>query len=98
MDEAVRRIGDFYRVYHSIRYVGDLTVFRLNRAVSGNTLEQANLRFRDILTGDITPSAPTEEETRKNEFLQLPRLVMRFNRRDYGRLLELIRFINTDGV
>ena len=95
--EAVKIIEDFYRVYHSIRYVSGLTVFRLNRAVSEKTLRLVNREFGDILTGGgIVPSGPTEEELHKKEFLQLPRLVMNFNRRDYGRLLELIRAINSD--
>jgi uncharacterized protein (TIGR00730 family) len=97
VDEAVKHIEDFYKVYHSIRYVGDLTVFRLTRAVSGETLRCANREFKDILTdGEIIPAGPNEEEIEKGEFPDLPRLVMKFNRRDYGRLLELIALINSD--
>lgn len=97
VDEAVQYIEDFYKVYHSIRYVGDLTVFRLTRAVSGETLRRANQEFKDILTdGEIAPAGPNEEEIEKSEFPDLPRLVMKFNRHDYGRLLELIALINSD--
>jgi len=91
-DEAVRLIEEFYAVYHSIRYVRELTVIRLNRPLSDATLRKINQEFKDILSeGEIIPAPPTEDEVQKGEYLDLPRLVMRFNRRDYGRLLELIR-------
>jgi hypothetical protein len=98
-DEGVRLIEQFYRVYHSIRYVRELTVFRLNRAVSNETLRLVNKEFRDILTdGEIVPSGPIQEEIEKGEFPDLPRLVMKFNRHDYGRLVDLIDHINNDGL
>jgi hypothetical protein len=90
-DDAVRLIEDFYRVYHSIRYVGDLTVVRLNRPLSARKLRLINQEFKDILiNGDIRAAGPTDEEVQRMELLDLPRLVMNFNRRSYGRLLELI--------
>lgn len=96
-DEAVRLIEEFYAVYHSIRYVRELTVLRLNRPLSDSTLRKINQEFKDIIIdGEIAPAPPTEDEVQKGEYPDLPRLVMRFNRRDYGRLLELIRAINRD--
>jgi uncharacterized protein (TIGR00730 family) len=97
VDDAVARIDRFYTVYHSIRYVADLTVFRLNRAISDHTLNRVNREFKDIVTaGAISQSGPTDEEMQRGEFPDLPRLVMKFNRRSYGRLLELIDTINGD--
>jgi hypothetical protein len=91
VDDAVRLIGDFYRVYHSIRYVGDLTVIRLNKALPARKISLLNREFKDILTGgEIREGGPAEEEIQKKEFLDLPRLIMNFNRRSFGRLLELI--------
>ena len=97
VDGAVKYVEDFYRIYHSIRYVADLTVFRLNRSLSGKKLKFINQKFKDILTdGAITPASPAREEIQKVEYLDLPRIAMKFNRRDYGRLFELIRVINKD--
>ncbi|MCM8761553.1 MAG: TIGR00730 family Rossman fold protein [Candidatus Omnitrophica bacterium] len=97
VDEAVRYIQDFYRVYHSIRYIGNLTVLRLNRELSPGKIADLNRRFSDILTGgEIRPSQALNAEVSKGEFVGLPRLVMKFNRRDYGRLYELISSINGD--
>jgi hypothetical protein len=41
-------------------------------------------------------SPPAEKEVQEAEFLDLPRLAMNFNMRDYGRLCEMIRVINKD--
>ena len=96
-DQAIRCIEDFYRVYHSIRYVLGLAVIRLNRKISEKTLKLINQEFKDILTsGQIKVSPPTPKEIQEKEFLDLPRLVMNFNLRDYGRLCEMIQVINKD--
>jgi hypothetical protein len=97
VDGAIKYIEDFYRVYHSIRYVSGLTVIRLNKEISRKTLKLINQKFKDILTsGEIKISPPTNKEIQEGEYLNLPRLVMNFNMRDYGRLCEMIRVINRD--
>lgn len=95
VDEAVGYIDGFYRVYHSIRYVNGLTVMRLNRPLPDATIADLNREYKDILTkGEIAASLPTAKELEEGEFIDLPRLAMHFNMRDYGRLLEMIRAIN----
>jgi len=97
VDSAIKYIEDFYRVYHSIRYVAGLAVLRLNREVSAKTLRLLNKEFKDILiSGEIRVSSPTVKEIQEGEFLNLPRLAMNFNMRNYGRLCEMIRLINKD--
>lgn len=96
-DQAVKYIDNFYRVYHSIRYVSGLAVLRLNRKISEKTLRLINKKFKDILiSGEIKVAPPTEKEVQEKEFLDLPRLVMNFNMRDYGRLCEMIHVINKE--
>lgn len=98
VDEAVKYIESFYNVYHSIRYIAGLTVIRLNKEISKNTLKLINQKFKDILiSGDIRFSSPTRKEIHKKEWLDLPRLAMRFNMRDYSRLYEMIHVLNQDG-
>jgi len=95
VDEAIKFIEDFYRIYHSIRYSTGLTILRLNKKPSQKTLNLINQKFKGILTsGRIRFSPPTKEEVQKREYLNLPRLAMNFNLRDYGRLCEMIRMIN----
>jgi len=97
VDAAVKYIENFYKVYHSIRYVSGMAVLRLNREISGKTLKLLNKQFKDILiSGQIMVSSPTVKEIQEGEFLNLPRLALNFNMRNYGRLCEMIRMINQD--
>ncbi len=96
VEKAIDEILQFYKVYHSIRYVGDRTVVRLNSLLSSENIKELNKRYSGILrSGEIilTETLPAEQE--REEFLDLPRLVMDFNRRDYGKLYEMLRFLNT---
>jgi len=97
VDQAVGYIDEFYKVYHSIRYAGDKTILRLNREISSKTLKLINREFKDILVqGKIEVSPPAEDEAKESEHLDLPRLSMKFNLRDFSRLCEMIRAINKD--
>jgi len=97
VDEAIKYIENFYRVYHSIRYVSGLTAIRLNKEISAETLKFLNKEFKDILTsGEIRPAPPTDKEIQAGEHLNLPRIAMNFNMRHYGRLCEMIHIINRD--
>jgi uncharacterized protein (TIGR00730 family) len=98
VDDAVGYIENFYRVYHSIRYVSGSTIIRLKKKIPVETLKRINKEFKDILTeGEIRISPAAPEELQRGEFLDLPRLALNFNRHDYGRLFELIRAINRGG-
>jgi hypothetical protein len=59
-------------------------------------IEKLKERFRDIVAtaGDIVLSGPLPEEKDEPEISHLPRLVVDFNRRDFGRLRILIDAIN----
>lgn len=97
VDEAIAYIEDFYRVYHSIRYVSGLTVMRLNKNISDNALAFINEYFKDILTcGQICRCPPAKKEIQHNEYPDLPRIGMSFNMCNYGRLCEMIHVINQD--
>jgi uncharacterized protein (TIGR00730 family) len=92
-DEAVRAILDFYRVYHSQRYVGDSLVVRLRRPVAAGVLADLSGRFADILDGPAEQTAgPLKAEN--GELAGLPRLILPFNRASFARLHQLIDFVN----
>jgi hypothetical protein len=98
VDEAVRELLGFFRVYHSMRFVKDRLVFRLTRHPSPELLEQLNERFRDILVdGQFETSVALREEREEPQLIALPRLVFHFNRRNLGRLRQLIDYINACG-
>ena len=96
---AAREILDFYRVYHSMRYVRHNLVLRLLQAPSPELLEQINAHFADILAaGKFTAGGPLPEEKDEPELAILPRLIFRFNRRSLGRLRQLIDALNRGSV
>lgn len=96
VDIAVKRINHFYRRYHSMRYIGDKLVFRLQSTISPADIAQLNKDFADILVydGKIDLSSPLREEADEPELNHLKRLVVDFNRKDFGRLRHLIDHIN----
>jgi uncharacterized protein (TIGR00730 family) len=95
-DEAVERINRFYRRYHSLRYVGGRLVLRLTSEVSPEAVRDLEDRFRDVLTpqGGLCLSGPLPEEAEETDIVHLPRLVVDFNRLDFGRLCDLIDALN----
>jgi hypothetical protein len=95
LDVALAEVTGFYRNYHSSRYVGDRLVIRLQRAPTGEELDRLNREFRDILVdGVLTLSPALPEEGNDHDLAGLPRLVLHFNRRDVGRLRQLIDALN----
>jgi uncharacterized protein (TIGR00730 family) len=95
VEEAVDEILGFYRVYHSMRYVRNKLVFRLQQRPAQKLLDEIDDRFRGILLeGRFTVSDPLPEEGDETALAGLPRLVFSFNRRDFGRLRQLIDYIN----
>jgi uncharacterized protein (TIGR00730 family) len=94
-DEAVKIITRFYRNFHSTRFVKDLFVIRLKHAPSPSAIEAMNEDFADIINGEpIKIIPPTPEELEDTTHLDLPRIAFGFNRRDYGRLRQLIDVLN----
>jgi uncharacterized protein (TIGR00730 family) len=94
-DEAVRIITRFYRNFQSSRFVKDLLVIRLKNAPSETALRALNEDFADIINGTpIKVIKPTPEEVEDNDHLDLARIALGFNRRDSGRLRQLIDVLN----
>ena len=94
-DEAVKIIARFYRNFHSTRFVKDLLVVRLKNTPNESALAAMNEDFADIVVeGKIQSVKPTPEEVEHNEHLELKRIAFNFNRRDYGRLRQLIDVLN----
>lgn len=94
-DEAVKIVTRFYRNFHSSRFVRDSLVIRLNHLPSPTAIEAMNEDFADIIVGEPIKSVePLPEEVEDGNHLELPRIAFGFNRRDYGRLRELIDVLN----
>ncbi len=96
VDAAVERIDHFYSRYHSMRYVNGQLVIRLTSAPGPQMIQSLKERFHNILVplGTIVRSGPLPAEADEPELALLPRLLLDFNRRDFGRLRSLIDVIN----
>lgn len=98
LDIACQTIKNFYRVYHSSRYVGKLFVMRLKLKLSDVAIAQLNQEFADILSqGEIKQCNALAEEQQDLAIIDLPRLVFYFNQKSLGRLYQLINKINCFG-
>ncbi len=96
-DEAIRVIEEFYRNYHSLRFVNGTLVIRLNKQLHREAIELLETEFPDLRRAgtEIMLSGPLPEEADEPDLLQLPRITLQFNRLHYGLLMAFIRRINT---
>ncbi len=97
VDEAVREIRDFYSVYHSMRFVNNQLVLRLKTTPPPDLIEKISDTFKDIVTrGTFQLSNALEEERNEPHLCDLPRLTFEFDRKQQGRLRQLINTINSE--
>jgi hypothetical protein len=96
VDEGIDKIRSFYIRYHSLRYVGERLVLRLTSRIGEEALQELRDGYADLLVpgGEIMPSGPLPEERDEPDIAGFPRIVVDFNRRDFGRLRKLIDAIN----
>jgi uncharacterized protein (TIGR00730 family) len=95
IDDAVEEIDAFYRVYHSARTIRNRLVVRTRFPISDFDIDTLSSEFADILRGKpIVRREPYEEEHDEPAILSLPRLVLHFDMKRYGRLRQLINRLN----
>jgi uncharacterized protein (TIGR00730 family) len=94
--EAVEEVLQFYKMYHSMRWVKERLVIRLNQALSKRGITDLNEKFADVLRkGEIIQGAALREEKTEPEIWNLPRLILTPYRDRFGRLRQLIDAINS---
>jgi uncharacterized protein (TIGR00730 family) len=96
-ERAITIINRFYFRYHSLRYIDKQLVIRMTSELDEKAVSELNDKFRDSLIpqGTIRLSGPMPEEEDEPEIAHLPRLLLDFNRRDFGRLRSLVDAINS---
>lgn len=96
-EDAADYINNFYRRYHSIRYVGDRLVIRLKSPLPEELYKQICQEFEEFV-GEFglvyTDALPGEKD--EPEIIKLPRLVMKANKKKPVELYKLIRALNRD--
>ena len=99
IERAVSEISTFYSNYDSLRFVGPNLYIRHRRKLTESDVAALNMEFADLLTdGTIAVSEPSKAERTENDRLDLERLKLRFDKRSYGRLRELINRLNQLGA
>ena len=95
-EEAINIITSFYKTYHSLRYVGDNAVIRLNHPISEENIRKLNESFNDIVVdGKIKACEPFQEEIEtKRSIRKKFRIGFKFNKVNFGRLVSMVRMIN----
>jgi uncharacterized protein (TIGR00730 family) len=95
VQDAAAEILGFYRNFHSLRWVGDTLVLRLESAPTADEAAQLSERFADVTDGPIRVlEGPLPAERRNSDFPDLARVALRFDRLSYARLRLLIDALN----
>lgn len=99
VDEAIHEILGFYKVYHSSRFVGDLFVMRLTKALDPALVADLSAEFAALVgPGGIEQrSALPDEHEQEPHLDDLPRLVFHRDTKRAGDLRRLIDRLNGAG-
>ena len=94
---AVSEVINFYRNFDSMRYIRDVLVLRVRKPVTDTLLARLNDEFSGILLGGKIERTDTHSfELEDADTRELPRIALRFNRRDAALLREMIDVINQE--
>ncbi|MBO0748052.1 MAG: LOG family protein, partial [Acidimicrobiaceae bacterium] len=93
--EAAEEIVGFYRNYHSLRWVDETLVLRLQQRPTPDEVALLSEEFDDIIRRPIEIlDAALPAERHRDDFPWMPRIALHFDRMSYARLRQLIDAIN----
>ena len=95
--EAFEVIETFYRTYHSLRFIENRLVIRLNKKISETQIATLADEFPELMQGGdrIISCGKFPEEHDEPDLADLPRITMLFDHHHYGLLIAFINRINT---
>lgn len=94
-EEACNHILEFYTNYHSQRFAAGKLILRLRQGPTAEELDALNEEFDDIVVeGAIERTEPTLAEVEDDDALDMDRITLYFDRRQFGRLRQLIDRLN----
>jgi len=97
LDDAINEIMQFYYVYNSMRYIKGKLVLRLHVEPSDTFIERLNDEFAAILlSGRIEKTEVHPYEADDEHLADLPRIAFDFDRKNIGRLREMVDLINSE--
>lgn len=95
LDDAVDEIEQFYRNFHSYRWVGERLVIRIQHALTDAAVAELRERFVDVIGHhELEQTVELPEEKNEPEVAGLPRLVFVPVRKNFGRFRQLINAVN----
>jgi uncharacterized protein (TIGR00730 family) len=95
VEAAADEITGFWRNYDSLRWVGDRLVLRLRAEPTDDEIASLNEQFAGLLSeGRIERTGPRRPEVEDDDRVDLPRLIMRYDQFQVGRLFHVIRAVN----
>jgi uncharacterized protein (TIGR00730 family) len=95
-EKAKETITRFYSNFHSMRFVKNQLVLRVQSEPSEALIGALKERFPDLCKGepDYKRIDPTPEEIKDQDAIDCYRIVFSFNRSSYGRLRQAVDLIN----
>lgn len=94
-EEACRHILEFYSNYHSQRFTAGRLILRVRQAPNDHELAALNEDFADLVVeGKIERTEPNQAEIDEDDALDKERITFYFDRRQFGRLRELVDRLN----
>jgi uncharacterized protein (TIGR00730 family) len=96
-EEALQVINDFYKTYHSLRFIENLLVIRLIKTISDDQIATLTKEFPGLIKeGDrIRCCEAFPEEIDEPDLAHLPRISLLFDHHHYGLLVAFINRINS---
>ena len=92
---ACDEVTGFYANYHSLRYVGDRLVMRMQRPVDDELLTRISAAGADLTTdGRVTRTRALRPEVESDDVVDLARIMLRYTTRHYGKLRPIIDLVN----
>lgn len=99
VEDAATHLERFYRIFHSYRYVKDKVSIRLKHRIRSEEIYLLNKLYGDlVVSGQMEQTTALPEEADDKELLDLPRLVFKVKRGNYGKMRRLIDAINNAEV
>ena len=95
--EALETINTFYKTYHSLRFIENRLVIRLQKALSAVQIAALAEEFSGLVKdGDHIQSCEAfPEEVDEPDTVHLPRISLLFDHHHYGMLIAFINRINS---
>jgi uncharacterized protein (TIGR00730 family) len=97
VEAALAEVVGFYHNFHSYRFIQDAVVIRLNRRVPDAAFAEIAKEYADICVGEdggLVQCDPLPGERGEPGLENLPRVRLRFNRKNFGRMRQLLNALN----